>query len=243
MDATLLAKFVTGKDRKKVFRYITAPPISEDDLKAVADVVTVGPLAFKKDHDAAKRVRDTVLSILDPHRFRWIAEKRKPTATELDSAIMASAAMAAAREVESKRRNTSKDVQEKSVKNVLKQHGLTEVPPRDIPMLTAAPLPGEFCGESRIAGTRADVVVRMKDQRVMAIECKVSNSAVNSYKRVIHDTGGKAAHWYNQLGKAQVVPCAVLSGVFKASNFLSVQESGVYLFWQHRLADITDFIG
>jgi hypothetical protein len=76
---------------------------------------------------------------------------------------------------------------------------------REIPMLTAAPSPGEFCGETRLAGTRADVVARLRDGRVMAIECKVSNSAVNSYKRLIHDTGGKAATWYRTLGNAQVM--------------------------------------
>jgi hypothetical protein len=64
----------------------------------------------------------------------------------------------------------------------------------------------------------------------MAIECKVSNSTVNSYKRLVHDTGGKAAHWYNQLGRAQVIPCAVLSGVYGTANLADVQENkGVYL--------------
>jgi len=77
----------------------------------------------------------------------------------------------------------------------------------------------------------------------MAIECKVSNSGVNSYKRLVHDTGGNAAHWYNQLGRAQVVPCAVLSGVYNITNLEDVQENkGVYLFWQHRPADFAHFV-
>jgi hypothetical protein len=110
-------------------------------------------------------------------------------------------------------------------------------------MLTEAPARGEFCGESRLAGTRADVVARLADGRVMAVECKVSNSAVNSYKRIVHDTGGKAATWYAQLGRAQVVPAAVLSGVFSAANLADVQDNkGVSLFWQHRLSDLADFV-
>lgn len=72
-------------------------------------------------------------------------------------------------------------------------------------------------------GSNAIVVARLKDGRVMAIECKVSNSTVNSYKRLVHDTGGKAAHWYNQLGRAQVIPSAVLSGVYSTANLLDVQ--------------------
>ena len=76
----------------------------------------------------------------------------------------------------------------------------------------------------------------------MAIECKVSNSTVNSYKRVVHDTGGKAAHWYQQLGRSQVIPCAVLSGVFAPANLVTVQDNGgVYLFWQRRLGDLAAF--
>jgi hypothetical protein len=77
----------------------------------------------------------------------------------------------------------------------------------------------------------------------MAIECELSNSTVNSYKRLVHDTGGKAAHWYHQLGRAQVIPSAVLSGVYSTDNLQDVQENkGVYLFWQHRLADLAAFV-
>lgn len=242
IDTALVAELVNGKHRQKAFRYLAAPPISEDDLKAVADS-TLAPSVLRLDLDAAKRVRDTVLTILDPHRFPWIVAQRLPTPPETECAIVASAALAAAREVETSRRNTSKDAQEKAVKEVLANAGMSEVTARDIPMLTAAPSPGEFCGESRLAGTRADVVVRLVDGRVIAIECKVSNSSVNSYKRVVHDTGGKASHWYQQLGRAQVIPCAVLSGIFAPANLLSVQnETGVFLFWQHRLSDLADFV-
>lgn len=65
----------------------------------------------------------------------------------------------------------------------------------------------------------------------------------DSYKRLVHDTGGKAAHWYNQLGRAQVIPSAVLSGVYSVANLEGVQENrGVYLFWQHRLNDLAAFV-
>ena len=121
---------------------------------------------------------------------------------------------------------------------------MSEVPARDIPSLSSgsAPQPGEYCGESRVAGTRADVVARLKNGDIMLIECKVSNSAVNSYKRVVHDTGGKSAHWYNALGKASTIPCAVLGGVFARQNLEQVQNADVYLFWQHRLDDFAHYV-
>lgn len=237
-----LIPLVSGKDQKKAFRYLTAPPMSEDDLAALAET-SIGPVIFKNDPAAAKRVRDIVLAVLDRHRFPWIGEQRSATPAERLSAIAASTALAAAREVETKRRGTSKDIQEQAVKATLTAEGYKEVAKRPIPMLTTAPAPGEFCGESEIAGTRADVVVRLHDGRVLAIECKVSNSGVNSYKRLIHEAAGKATTWYRVLGTAQIVPAAVLSGVFTTSNLLKAQnEKEVFLFWTHRLADLADFV-
>lgn len=247
VNAQLIASLVTGRDQQKVFRYLAAPPISEDDLKALADT-TLAPSVLAGDAELAKRVRDTVMTILDPHRFPWMVQPRRtngptPDAEEVERAVIASAVLAAAREVETHRRNTSKEGQEQAVKDLLTSIKFKEVAVRDIPMLTAAPKPGEFCGEARLAGTRADVVARLHDGRVMAIECKVSNSSVNSYKRIVHDTGGKAATWYRTLGDAQVVPAAVMSGIFSVANLENVQNNmRVALFWQHRLKDLATFV-
>jgi hypothetical protein len=242
VDAELIARLVDGRNEEKAFRYLTAPPISADDLVTVADA-RLTPSRLRVEPTEATRIRDTVLSILDPHRFPWITDDRAPTKEERHTAIVASAALAAAREVETHRRTTSKDTQEQAVKNLLTGIGFTQVAIREIPMLTAAPNPGEFCGETRLAGTRADVVVRLRDGRVMPIECKVSNSAVNSYKRLVHDTGGKAATWYRALGDAAIVPAAVRSGVFSPANCEDVQDNmRVALYWQHRLQDLTDFV-
>jgi len=241
IDPGLVADLVDGRDAQKAFRYLTAPPISEDDLETVAEAALT-PSRLRVDVESARRVRDTVLAIIDPHRFPWVREDRQPSNNERERAITASAALAASSDMGTKRRNTSKEAQEQAVKNLLSGLGMKEVRAKEIPILTAAPPPLHFCGETRLAGTRADVVARLKDGRVMAIECKVSNSTVNSYKRLVHDTGGKAAHWYTELGRAQVIPCAVLSGVYSTANLEDVQESkDVYLFWQHRLADLSKF--
>ncbi len=243
IDVKLLSRLVKGKDRKKAFRYLGAPPISEDDLKTLAEA-SYGPLVFRRDPAAATRVRDLIRTVLDVHRFPWIGAGRGPTAEERAGAVAASTAMAATRDVETSRRNNSKQIQEQAVKDLLKSLGMREVPAREIGSLSsgAAPAPGEYCGESRVAGTRADVVVRLKNGDIMLLECKVSNSAVNSYKRVVHDTGGKAAHWYLALGRASIIPCAVLGGVFARQNLEQVQNADVYLFWQHRLQDLADYV-
>lgn len=243
VDPALIANLVRGRDRSKTFRYLTAPPISHDDLQTLADT-TIGPVVLGRDPQAARRVRDVVRAAIDLHRFPWIAAGREPTAQERSQAIVATAALAATREVETDRRSVSKDEQERAVKNLLGSLGMSEVRAREIPSLSSAsaPAPGEYCGESRVAGTRADVVARLKNGDIMLIECKVSNSAVNSYKRVVHDTGGKSAHWYNALGTASTIPCAVLGGVFARQNLEQVQNADVYLFWQHRLDDLADYV-
>src|SRR6185312_4270491 len=113
---------------------------------------------------------------------------------------------------------------------------------RDVRLLSDAPPPGHFCPESKVGGTRADLVVGLYDRRVLALECKASNSQVNSYKRVNHEALGKAQKWLSQFGKNGTVPAALLSGVFSTSNLEAAQAGGLNLFWSHRLSDLTKFI-
>ena len=76
----------------------------------------------------------------------------------------------------------------------------------------------------------------------MPIECKVSNSALNSVKRLNNDAAAKAAQWLDALGKAQVVPCALLSGVFNKHNLEDAQNTGLAIFWAHNLKPLGIFI-
>src|SRR5438128_1552954 len=91
VDAELIADLIDGRDAQKAFRYLTAPPISEDDLETVADA-TLTPSRLRTDPGSAKRIRDTVLTIIDPHRFPWVAEGRQPSNAERERAVIASAA-------------------------------------------------------------------------------------------------------------------------------------------------------
>lgn len=242
LDAEVIASIMADNDDRRAFLYLTAPPISEDDLKTIADAsLSAGSMRLNPEN--AVRVRDIVFKILDPHRFPWIIEDRDPQPEERAAAIVASAALVAARKVETFRRTDAKDRQENKVKDLLRGQGFVEVPRRPVPTAASAPKPGEFMGETPLAGAKADVVATLPDGRIMAIECKVSNSSVNSYKRLVHDTGGKATIWIDQLGRANVIPCAVMSGVFSPANCELVQnDKGVYLFWDFRLEDIAAFI-
>jgi hypothetical protein len=59
VDADLIADLIDGKNKQKAFRYLTAPPISEDDLKTVADASLVAS-RLRIEPDEAARVRDIV---------------------------------------------------------------------------------------------------------------------------------------------------------------------------------------
>lgn len=241
LDLELLAATIRDEDLRTAFRYLAAPPVSEDDLKTLADS-NLAPTTLRTQRAEAERVRDAVLRIIDPHRFGWLVDGRQPSDDERTRAVVASAVLVAVRKVETSRRGNAKRFQERAVKELLRQAGLDEAEPRDIPLLDAAPAPGQFCGESKLDGTRADIVVRLYDGRVMPIECKVSNSAVNSFKRINHEAAGKARDWISGFGRRQVVPAAVIAGVFNPANLGTAQFEGLTIYWNDRLNDLVDYI-
>jgi XamI restriction endonuclease len=128
------------------------------------------------------------------------------------------------------------------VKDRLIQVSFQEVPPRDILTLDQAPALGEFCGESLFGSRKADIVIRLWDRRVLALECKVSNSSTNSIKRLNNDAAVKASVWLSEFGTAQTVPAAMLAGVFKRNNLKQAQDRGLTLFWSHDLDELVAFI-
>jgi hypothetical protein len=226
----------------EAFRYLVAPPISEDDLKIVADAPSLAKGRLRDNPEHVKRLIQIVRLVLDRRRFSWVVENREPTEAERGAAVMASAALMAASRVQTKRRNAEKRKQEALVARALKDLGLTEVRPREIPDVDAAPKAGEFCGESKLGTRKGDIIVRLWDRRVMPIECKVSNSSLNSVKRLNNDAAVKAGSWKRDFGLRHVVPTAVLSGVYDLHNLLDAQDRGLTVFWAHDLAPLTDWI-
>jgi hypothetical protein len=236
-------EIVTNPHLLEVFRYLAAPPISGDDLKVLADVTSLAKGRLRRRPEDVQRLLEIVRLVLDRRRFSWALEGREPTEAERSAAIMASAALMAVSRVQTKRRTLGKEQQEALVKQALTELGLRTVPtPRTIPNVSLAPSPGEFCGESTLGIRKADIIVRLWDHRVMPIECKVSNSYINSVKRLNNDAAVKAGIWKRDFGLRQVVPTAVLSGVYKLHNLVDAQDRGLTLFWAHDLKPLTDWI-
>jgi len=226
----------------ETLRYLAGPPISDDDLQVIADVDSLAPGVLKKNPEALCKVFDVIERVIDPHRFPWTETKEIPTEQQRESALLASAVLLAAQRIATERRNEGKENQETKVKDYLRELGFTEAPAMAINTIVKGPQLNEFCSECQLGERKADVVIRLHDTRLMAIECKVSNSATNSVKRLNNDAAVKAEYWIKQFGTAQVVPVAVLAGVFKVLNLEQAQKRGLSLLWSHDLHKLGAFI-
>jgi hypothetical protein len=76
----------------------------------------------------------------------------------------------------------------------------------------------------------------------MTLECKVSNSELNSIKRLNNDAATKAVEWRKEFGARGVEPGAVLAGVFKRQHLEYAQERGLSLYWARDLSELTGWI-
>lgn len=219
-------------------RHLAAPPVSADDLKVLVDVL-VGEGEGVTPHDAMAEV---VLAALDPVRIPWLREGRIPDGDEVECAIDWTTGVWAAERVRTDRRMGPSKQQEEAVAAALVAAGYTEVPrPGAINVLDALAR-GTFCREEVVAGAKADVPVRLRDGRLLAIECKVTNSYLNSVKRLLRETGGKSATWQAAFGR-QVVTAGVLAGVFKLKHLQEAQDRyRITLFWEHDLAPLAEFV-
>ncbi len=240
LDESVLLEIVSDKDLLWAFRFLAGPPISADDLRTLADA-SLAPTRLQSNPDMVRRVLDVVRMGLDRRRFPWIGESREPSETERHAAVVASAALIATSRTQAKRRILGKTTQENAVKTRLAVD-MKEVPARTIKTVGDAPSAGQFCGESMLGERKADIVVRLWDDRVLAIECKVSNSAVNSIKRLKNDAAAKAEVWTEDFGTRHMVPAAVLSGVYKLHILQEAQERGLTLFWAHDLGALAGWI-
>ncbi len=228
-----------SRPRREAARYVAGPPLSDDDLKTVAGALK----SWDPSHlDDFVRV---IIETTDPMRFPWLftTPRARPTKAAREVAIKWTAGLIAASRASTIRRSEPSKRQEKRVDDALAAAKVkfTKVNPRPITSIRSLD-PGQYCRQSKVAGTRADLSIALLDkQRVLALECKVSNSEVNSYKRLNHEVGNKRRAWQQAFGDSCITG-AVLAGAFSIENLLSAQETGIYLFWEHDLSSLIDFV-
>lgn len=241
-DAELLSSIVSHKLQFQALRALAAPPISEDDLDTLLDA-RVNKTAVRRNQALADDIGRLLLSALDPHRFPWVLQDRPPTEVERHTAIMATAVLISMNTVYTRRRSDERDQLEGRLEQLLIDKGYTRAPaPRggiaDVGML---PPRGVFMRQCKLGKHNADLVVMLWDGRLLAVECKASNSTVNGEKRLNKEVVADAGDWYEQFGRSNLV-AAALRGVFKPAKVREAQEQGVYLFWWHRIDALADFL-
>lgn len=238
----LLAALWPSEAGRTAFRYLGAPPISKDDLETLAET---GMGTAGLDAARADKLLGVIRQIVDPRRFPWIADGRAPSAAERDAAVLATAALMASQRVQTLRRGDEKAAVEGAVRGMLVGMGWqpwTQRPARGVQtLLTDSPPPRTFATQINLGADNADVVVRLDDHRLLAIECKGSNSEINSRKRLNKEAAQNARAWNARFG-SQVVAAVALQGVFKAGYLAEAQDTPMAVFWSHRLGDLRDFL-
>lgn len=241
-DRAELATIVRNPTFNTALRYLTAPPISKDDLNTVM-CRSVNGTAIRVDQGFADALMELIRQTIDPKRFPWIAAGATPTAEELHVAKVASAVVATCQRVQTKRRGDEKAELEGAVVRLLDALGFTRIPTPRGSIIHTEDLPkaGEYMVGATLGNDNGDYIIGLYDRRRLALECKSSNSEVNSRKRVNKEVIKDAKNWDAQFG-AQVLTAAALRGVFKPDYIRDVQNTPIMIIWEHRLEDLEVFI-
>ena len=106
-------EFLVHEKGLRALRYLAGPPISDDDLKTLAEANLSGQ-RVRSDPSMVARVIDVLMDGLDRRRFPWVAEGREATAEEREAAVLATAALIATRRTETLRRNEGRQIRSNS---------------------------------------------------------------------------------------------------------------------------------
>lgn len=221
----------------QTLRYFCAPPVSEEDLWTL-----VGKKFKNVPASHAEKTAEAFGAVLDTRRMPWVDQNRAPTPQEAELAVFSTSLLLAHESFKTGRRGTSSRAQEAEVSEALQAAGVTFDPSRSaIADLDELPR-NAFSRERKVAGAKCDLPIRLKDGRLLALECKVSNGPKNSWKRLQREVGGKADTWRREFG-SRVITGALLAGVFDLTCVRRAQEEqGVAIFWQHDLAPLLTFL-
>ena len=243
-DSAFVKSLWSTESGRTAFRYLGAPPISEDDLETLAEA-KLSPASARSPTGKGQSLIAVMRAILDPRRFPWVAGQRAPTQAELQAAVLATTSLMASQRVQTLRRGDEKSMVEGAVKGLLVGMGWSPAPSRPARgiqnLLNDSPPENTFLTQVNLGSDNADVVVRLRDGRLLAIECKGSNSEINSRKRLNKEAVQNARAWLARFG-AQVVPAVALQGVFKDRYLVEAQDTPMLIFWSHRLDDLKQFV-
>ena len=228
----------------EVLRALMAPPVSQDRFAILCPEYSKSSEKSGKALPGPKadKIAAAFLSWADLGRLKSLQTGADATAKTVG--IEVTAAILAQRLVATGARVASSGVQEQDVRDALLVAGWTEVPRKSI-QRSGDLRPREFMHNVLMANAggleqEVDVACGLNRDRILALECKVSNDPTNSIKRA-NDVLNKATAWQAHWGNF-VVTGALLQGVFAANDVKKLADRKVVVFWNHRLAGLLEWL-
>lgn len=222
-----------------VLRHLSAPPISQDQAELLVHSYkkTAEKPNAKVSKENAHALEVAFLARMDQSLTRWLTTNRHPTRNQIRKILDSLAPMMCNQVFVTERRNRVADEQEIAVCQVLTNLGFTRVISKEIAQTSDLE---EFtfmrktkCRASKTGSKELDIAIGIQGPLIIAMECKVSNDATNSIKRV-NDILAKHASWRSKWGDF-VQTAAMLQGVIKYKEIRRLTEVGVQVFWSHDL--------
>lgn len=227
-------------------RHLLAPPISQDQFKLLCPPWSKEAENRRKPLAADKAA--AVDSVFKDRRSRrltpWLNGNRPARLNEIMSAVEATAPLMASQMVATARRSRLSREQENAAIAVLEGRDWLKLSSATVS--TAGQLPAQhFMHKTRFASgpsenQEVDIACGLGGTIVLAMECKVTNDATNSVKRM-NDVLKKAAAWKHHWGTF-VRPAALLQGVISFTDVERLLDFPVEVFWAHRIEQFADWI-
>jgi hypothetical protein len=239
------------EDLFRALRYTAGPPVSSDDLTVLADVPSVARKVLLEEEGGIEKVLEVVLQAFDRGRFPWLSERppREASDAERERAIFASAAILASAQMSTERRH-QEGTKSDAIAAGLLGLGLVEAKRRTIRDWGDIPAVGTFYRKARSDGTvdgremksRVDFVIRTEVSSADVLLCRVSNSALNSRKRLLKEALPIARDWQAMLGAVRTRTAIVLGGVYDPDTLARAQSDDLKLFWFHRIPELLHYL-
>ncbi|MCV2866921.1 XamI family restriction endonuclease [Albidovulum sediminicola] len=222
-----------------IFRHLLAPPKSQDQFKLLCDEWSKGSekSGLPQKPNAVRAVSEVLVRWMDREIAPWLSANRDATEVERERLIERVISFIAPKLTDTQKRNRLSAEQETAVVKLLRSLNWTQLPSVTIDT-RAAVAPKHFMNKTRFAtatttAQEVDIACGFAASYVAAMECKVTNDATNSVKR-INDVLKKAAAWKAHWGSF-VETAALLQGVIKPEDVQRLTDEGVRVFWSHDL--------
>lgn len=229
-----------------IFRHLLAPPKSQDQFKLLCDEWSKGSEKSGRPQQpgAVHAVSEVLERWMDRAIAPWLAANRSPTETERELLIERVISFIAPKLTDTQKRIRLSAEQESAVVRLLMDLEWKQLP--SVTIDTRAAIPSKhFMNKTRFAtatttAQEVDIACGFASSYVAAMECKVTNDATNSVKRV-NDVLKKAAAWKSHWGSF-VETAALLQGVIKPDDVQRLTDEGVKVFWSHDLDAFAEWV-